>query len=122
MKKGVSWKWIEKCQAAFDNLKQAMFGDPMLPLPDVTKPFKVQTNVSNFALGGVLLQEGRPIAYESHKLSEVERRYMVQEKEILAVIHCLRVWCHYLLRLKFTVKIDNSVLIHFFTHLKLTSK
>ena len=122
LKKGVPWKWTEKCQTAFDNLKQAMSGDPVLALPDVSRPFEVQTDASDFALGGVLLQEGHPVAYESHKLSEAERRYTAQEKEMLAVIHCLRVWRHYLLGSKFVVKTDNSAVSHFFTQPKLTPK
>lgn len=32
--------------------------------------------------GGVLIQNGYPIAYESWKLNETERRYTVQEKEL----------------------------------------
>ncbi|KAA0065918.1 RNA-directed DNA polymerase-like protein [Cucumis melo var. makuwa] len=38
---------------------------------------------------GVLTQEGHPIAYESRKLNNVERRYPVYEKEMLDVVHCL---------------------------------
>ncbi|KAJ7963973.1 Retrotransposon protein, putative, Ty3-gypsy subclass [Quillaja saponaria] len=53
-------------------------------------PFEVQTDASDYALGGVLLQENHPVAYESHKLSQAERRYTAQEKKMLAVIHCLR--------------------------------
>lgn len=34
-------------------------------------------DASDFALGGVLLQKG-PIAFESHKLLEVKRKYMGQ--------------------------------------------
>ena len=48
----------------------------VLTLSDVIKPLEVQTNTSDFALGGVLLQEGYLITYESHKLSEAKRRYM----------------------------------------------
>ena len=99
-----------------------MSGDPVLALLDVSRPFEVQTDASDFAFGGVLLQEGHPVTYESHKLSEAKRRYMAQEKEMLAVIHYLRVWCHYLLGSKFVVKIDNSTISHFFTQPKLTLK
>lgn len=35
---------------------------------------------------------GHPIAYESRKLNDTERRYTVQEKEMTAIVHCLRTW------------------------------
>ena len=38
---------------------------PVLGLVDVTKPFEIETDANDFALGGVLIQEGHPIAYES---------------------------------------------------------
>ena len=36
---------------------------PVLGLVDVAKPFEIETDASNFALGGVLIQEGHPIAF-----------------------------------------------------------
>ena len=89
---------------------------------DVSKPFVVETDASDFALGGFLTLEGHPIAYESRKLNSAERRYTVSKKEMLAVIHCLRVWRQYLLGSSFVVKSDNSVICHFFNQSKLTSK
>ena len=122
LKKGVVRNWNKDCKDAFENLKKAVMEDLVLVLPDATKPFEVQTDASDFALGGVLLQEGHPIAFESHKLSEAERKYTAQEKELLAVIHCLRTWRHYLLGSKFLVKTDNSSVSHFLTQPKLTPK
>ncbi|KAJ7970183.1 Retrotransposon protein, putative, Ty3-gypsy subclass [Quillaja saponaria] len=87
---GTVWHWGEPCQTAFEDIKLAMINDPVLALPDISKPFEVQTDASNYALGGVLLQENHHVAYESHKLSQAERRYTAQEKEMLVVIHCLR--------------------------------
>ncbi|XP_057980188.1 uncharacterized protein LOC131165998 [Malania oleifera] len=55
LKKGQWWNWPEKCQGAFDDLKDVMMRDSVLSLPDVMKPFKVQTDASDYALGGVLL-------------------------------------------------------------------
>ena len=78
-------------------MKAAICEEPVLALPDHTKAFEVHTNASDFVIGGVLMQEGHPIAYESRKLNDTERRCMVQEKEMTAVLHCLRVWRHYLL-------------------------
>ena len=44
------------------------------------------------------------------------------EKEMLAMVHCLRVWRQYLLGSQFIVKTDNSVICHFFDQPKLTAK
>ncbi|KAL0411014.1 UNVERIFIED_CONTAM: Transposon Tf2-11 polyprotein [Sesamum latifolium] len=88
----------------------------------MSKPFVVETDASDFALGGVLVQDGHPVAFESRKLKDVERRYSVHEKELLAVVHCLRLWRHYLLGSPFVVKTDNTAVSHFMTQPKLTSR
>ncbi|VFQ91468.1 unnamed protein product [Cuscuta campestris] len=104
LKKNRVWDWEDKCQAAFEELKEAVIKEPVLTLLDHTKPYEVQTDAFDYALGGVLMQKGHPVAYESRKLNDVERRYTVQEKEMTAVVHCLRTWRHYLLGTKFVVK------------------
>ena len=68
-----------------------MCKEPVLALPDHTKPFEMHTDASDFAIGGVLIQEGHPIAFESRKLNDTEQRHTVQEKEMTAVVHCFRV-------------------------------
>lgn len=68
----------------------------------------------------MLLQDGHPVAYESRKLNDAEKRYTAQEKELLAVVHCLRVWRHYLLGSKLLVKTDNVAVSYFLTQKKLT--
>ncbi|KAA0036158.1 putative mitochondrial protein [Cucumis melo var. makuwa] len=54
-----------------------MMEGPLLGIADVTKPFEVETDASHYALEGVLLQNGHPIAYESRKLNAAERRFVV---------------------------------------------
>ncbi|KAK3036585.1 hypothetical protein RJ639_031202 [Escallonia herrerae] len=71
---------------------------------------------------GVLMQECHPVAYESRKLNKAERRYTTHEKELLAVVHCLRVWRHYLLGSSFIVRTDNTTVSHFLSQSKLTLK
>ncbi len=53
---------------------------PVLKLPDYGKEFEIHSDASDFAIGGVLVQEGRPMAFESKKLSEMERRWPTHEK------------------------------------------
>jgi hypothetical protein len=55
-------------------LKRAVTEEPVLRLPDYTVPFEVHTEASDYAIGRVLVQEGHPVAYESRKLNETERR------------------------------------------------
>ncbi|GJX41706.1 retrovirus-related pol polyprotein from transposon TNT 1-94 [Tanacetum coccineum] len=65
-----------KCQAAFESLKKAVMEEPVLRLPDVTMPFELHTDASDFAIGGDLMQDEHPIAFESQKLNETEKKYM----------------------------------------------
>ena len=55
LKKGEKWCWSSQCQEAFKCLKKVMMKDPVLALLDIGKPFKLQTDASNFSIGGVLL-------------------------------------------------------------------
>ncbi|KAG9450478.1 hypothetical protein H6P81_010443 [Aristolochia fimbriata] len=80
LKKNEKWCW-----KAFDDLKRAATEKPVLQLADFSKPFQVLTKASYFAIGGVLEQDGHPIAYESRKLNETEWRYTVQEREMTAI-------------------------------------
>ena len=97
LKKDRKWEWTGSCRNAFEKLKEIVETEPVLSLPDFDKPFEVHTDASDKAIGGVLVQEGHPVAYESRKLKDAEQRYSTHEKEMTAVVHCLEVWRHYLL-------------------------
>ena len=74
LKKERKWEWDEEFQAAFQKLKDVITSEPVLRLPDLELSFKVHTNVSNKALGGVLVQEGHSVEFESRKLDATEQR------------------------------------------------
>ena len=63
---------------------------PTLLLSDPSKPFSIETNVSDYVICVVLYQGGHPIAFENKKLDVAQSRYLVQEKELFAVIHALQ--------------------------------
>ena len=65
LKKNRTWHWSEECQHAFEELKKTIFENPVLVLSDHTKPFEIHTNASDFAIGGVVMQKGHPIAFKS---------------------------------------------------------
>ena len=72
------------------SLKETISTEPVLLLPNLDLPFEVQTDASDIALGGVLVQEGYPVAFESNKLNNVEQKYSTHEKELTVVVHCLQ--------------------------------
>ncbi|KAL5736375.1 hypothetical protein ACOSP7_030951 [Xanthoceras sorbifolium] len=122
LKKNKAWEWSKECQEAFEGLKKAVMEELVLSLPDHSKLYKVQTDASDFAIGGVLMQDGHSIAFESRKLNDTEQRYTVQEKEMTAVVHCLRTWRHYLLGSHFVIRTDNIATSYFQTQKKLSPK
>ena len=68
--------------------------EPVLVLPDLTKPFEIECDACGECLGAFLLQEGQTIEYESCHLNELERVLGIYEKELLTVIHALDSWKH----------------------------
>ncbi|CAL8092009.1 unnamed protein product [Prunus armeniaca] len=96
--------------------------EPVLRLPDLSKPLEVHTDASDFAIGGVLMQDGHLFVFESQKLNVTKRRYIIQEKEMTAVVHCLGTWRHCLLGSQFVVKTDNVVTSYFQSQQKLSPK
>ena len=87
--------WTQVCENAFLELKKAMVSPPILKLPEFGKPFEVWTDSSDFAIGGCLHQDGRPVAFESCKL---ENSWPTHEREMYAIIYCIRKWEYYLRR------------------------
>ncbi|WP_368857342.1 ribonuclease H family protein, partial [Escherichia coli] len=52
------WKWSNKCEITFQDLKATVLEEPVLKLSDYGEPFEVHIDASDFAIGGVLMQEG----------------------------------------------------------------
>ena len=75
--------WTEESEKSFNLLRKKIIEQPILVLPDFSKTFQVRCDVSGFAIGVVLSQDDRPIAYLSEKLNEVKIKYSTYDKRIL---------------------------------------
>ena len=95
-KKDKDFAWTAECDEAFEGVKRALTTAPVLALPDLNEPFEVICDACGVGLGAVLVQKGRPIAFEGKRLSEAEQRYSVTEQEMMAVVHALELWRCYL--------------------------
>ncbi|MCO5563003.1 hypothetical protein L7F22_016639 [Adiantum nelumboides] len=96
-RKGVVFRFGERQQQAFKLLKEKLTTEPVLILPDLRKSFQVQCDACGNSIGAALMQDGHVIAYESRFLRGPEKHMQIYEKELVAMIHALESWKHYLL-------------------------
>jgi hypothetical protein len=117
-----AYEWDEACNEAFETLKGILVKTPVLKLLDFDKDFEIHSDVFDFAIERVLVQGGRPMAFERKKLSKTEQKWPTHEKEMWAVIHCLKTWGHYIGSKDVVVWTGNVTLKYFVTQPKLSSK
>ena len=79
-------------RAAFNDIKQAILEHSVLALPNPTRAFTLQCDAATHGgCGGAVYQHDehgrlRPVAYYSHKWTDVQTRYTVGEQELLAIL------------------------------------
>lgn len=106
-KKG-AFVWTPSAQQAFDKLKEVMSSYPVLAIPDFSLLFVVECDASD--IGVLLMQNKHPITFESRKLKEVECKFSIYDKEMLAIMHALTKFRQCLVCNKFLVKTDHNSL------------
>ena len=117
-KKGVPnrFEWKSEHENAFQSLNSMLLYSPILRLPDLSKPFIIRTDASDYGVGAVLLQEhdGKkfPVAYASKKLSSHERGYSVIERECLGIVWALEKFQVYMYGREFVVETDHQPLVY----------
>eukprot|EP00253_Pinus_taeda_P019414 PITA_19414 len=121
-KKGKLFHWTPNCQKSFEQLKHLLTTAPILSIADPSKDYVVCTDASKEGLGGLLMQEGRVIAYESRKLKEHEQKYSAYDLELAAIIHALKMWRHYLMGRKFLLHTDQHSLTNYFSQPTLNAR
>jgi hypothetical protein len=111
-KKGVPFYWGATQEHSFNTLNDKLTHAPLLELPDFDKTFELECDASGIGIGGVLLQEGKPIAYFSEKLSGPSLNYSTYDKELYALVHVLETWQHYIWPKEFVIHSDHESLKH----------
>ena len=90
--------WSNVHQDAFNKLTQLISEPPPLCYYDLEEVVTIETNASDYGLGTVLLQAGRPVTFAGRTMTETERRYSQIEKECLALLCGCTRFDHYLHR------------------------
>lgn len=110
--------WTAAQQDAFQELKAALVSPTVLVPPQPDCPFEMYCDASGIGIGAALYQaqgDGnlKPIAFLSRKLSLPEQRYSTRDMELLALVHALGTWRHYLLGTRTTVYTDHKSVTNF---------
>ena len=95
-RKKVKFDWDDRCEEAFQELKRRLTSAPILIIPDRGQGYTVYCDASRAALGCVLMQSGRVVAYGSHQLKNHKHNYPTHDMELAAVVFSLKIWRHYL--------------------------
>ena len=111
VRKDQKWEWTEQQKKVFGELKKRFTKELVLAAPDLDKKMRIEVDVLDYAIGGVLSMEcedrqWRPVAFLSKSLNKTERNYKIYDKEMLAVIRGQENWRHLLESAKFKFKVQ----------------
>lgn len=106
---------------AFQKLKLALSSALVLAIPDFTKTFVVETDVSDAGFGAVLMQDGHPVAYLSKPICRKNQALSTYEKECMAILLAIEKWRPYLQHSPFVIRTNHQSLLHL-TQQRVSSK
>jgi RNase H-like domain found in reverse transcriptase len=103
--------------------------EPVLLMPDQSKPFQIESDASKVATGVVLTQldsngDRHPVAFLSKTFSETKRKYEIHDRELPGIIRALKEWRHYIQGSGHTTIVysDHKNLTYFRTAQKLNDR
>ncbi|KAG7345551.1 reverse transcriptase RNA-dependent DNA polymerase [Nitzschia inconspicua] len=73
--------WTTAHDKAFEDTKRMVAKEVLLSYPDPNKPFTIETDASDTQIGAVILQDNKPVAFHSRKLTGAQSRFPIPDKE-----------------------------------------
>ena len=109
-------QWGQAQEKAFSSLQDCLLKQPILKLPDHSKPFILRTDASNFGVGAALMQQYDeklyPVVYASKKLAPAETKYSTLEKECLDIVWGVTKFRLYLAGKPFILQTGHQPLVY----------
>ena len=107
----------EECQT-IDALKTDI-SNALLAIPEPSSgPLTIETDASGVAIGAILSQAERPIAFFSRTLSSSEQNQSTVEREAMAVVEASRKWREFILSFPTVIKTDQKAISFMFSKQK----
>ncbi|GBG66362.1 hypothetical protein CBR_g60013 [Chara braunii] len=126
LKKEAIWKWDRDCTSALKKLKRALIEYLVFKVADLSLPFVVTTDASQYGIGVVLQQDDgngyRAVEFMSARMPSEKVATSTYERELYALRQILDHWKHYLLRRHFKVYSDHETLRWLKPQAKMTPK
>ena len=104
--------WEAQHEQAFQQMKEITEQDIMLTYPQFDKPFHIYTDASELQIGGVIMQDSKPLGFFSKKLTHTQKKYPVTEQELLAIVETIKYFRHMLLGHCIVVHTDHKNLTY----------
>jgi len=119
LNKSNKWKWSDKCEKAFRDVKCTLTQSEVLTHYNPALPIQLACDASPYGVGAVLSHvmpsgEERPIAFASRTLNSAESNYAQIEREALAIVFGVKKFHQYLFGRRFTLLTDHRPLTSIF--------
>ena len=108
-------KWDKTLNECFESIKARIL-QSFLAVPDYAREFTLETDASGTAIAGVLMQDGRPAAVTTRRVSQVEKAWSAVELEALAIVHSVAKFRSFLLGRPFQLYTDQRALSFLFSN------
>ncbi|GJX33761.1 reverse transcriptase domain-containing protein [Tanacetum coccineum] len=116
--KDTPFEFNDKCQKAFELLKEKLTCAPVIISPNWNLLFELMCDASDFVVRAVLGQKDgknfHPIYFTSKTLNPAQQKYTVTDKELMAVVFAFEKFRSYLILSKSIIHTDHSALKHLF--------
>ncbi|UYV81297.1 SNRNP200 [Cordylochernes scorpioides] len=110
LKKNVVWNWDPSLDNDLEEIKIALKKAPALKFFNPNAALTMSVDASSHAVGAVLMQDNRPIAFASATLIDYQRNYPQIEKEALAIKFGCRKFHEYIFGRPILVETDHKPL------------
>jgi len=75
-------------------LREKISTASVLALLDLQRPFEIETDASDYAMGAMLTQHRKLICYHSETFNPVVVNYPTHDKELYALFQSMKKWKH----------------------------